>query len=321
MMEVRARRAGRPSAVPGRRRGPPIDMPEPSAVPRRMQLRVCRMLSQEITEAKSQSGKAVVLELFAGSGRVAKCARRQGVPAIAVDVQRGPQYDLSRGDIIEGIVAHMRAGNIRAVWLGTPCSTWSTARRGHPGAPGGPLRLKGELIWGHPIALRRPADRRKIELGNSTAKCTAKIIQAAVEHKIPVALENGNASRLWHCPPIAEMCQHPSARKLVTDMCRHGAQWRKRTRVQIWVCASSAALRQRCRRTAGSLCVVSGQPHLILQGKRHGGNLSAYASRYPWRFARAAARMLLKSARGGAVAWPPPERRRLSGGGEGGEVA
>ena len=280
-------------------RGPPVDMPEPSSVPQHKWRRLSRVLSRQIAKARTQWGQAVVLELFAGSGRVAKCVRKKGVPAIAVDVQRGPQYDLSRRDVIEGIVEHMRAGNVRAVWLGTPCSSWSTARRGYPGAPGGPLRLKGKHIWGHPLALRRAADRRRIKLGNSTAKCTAKVIEAAVEHKVPVALENGNSSRLWHCPPIAAICLHPSAKKTVTDMCQHGTPWRKRTRVQTWGCVPSKALRQQCL-GGGSVCTVSGRSHLVLEGKRRGVYLSACASRYPWRFAHAAARMLL--GRGGGVA-------------------
>ena len=279
----------------GRWRGPPADMPEPPIVSRRRQRHVNCILSRQI-EAMATRGTPVVLELFAGSGRVAKCARKLGVPAIAVDVQRGPQYDLCQGAIIDSIVAHMRAGDIRAIWLGTPCSTWSTARRGYPGSPGGPLRLVGEHIWGHPRALRRPADRRKLELGNSTAKRTAEIIQAAVEHKVPVALENGNSSRLWHCPPIADLCAHPSATKFVTDMCQHGARWRKRTRVQTWGCRATAALKHQC--IGGSqFCTASGQPHIVLQGHRGGGSWSARASRYPWRFARAVARMLLRATR------------------------
>ena len=309
--------AGRQHGPPGarmaeRRHGPPIDMPE--TVRQHKQRRVGHILYQLIARARSKRGKAVVLELFAGSGRVATCARKRGVPAIAVDVQRGPQYDLSRDDVIEGILAHMRAGSVRAIWLGTPCSSWSLARRGYPGAPGGPLRLKGRCIWGHPLALRRAADRRKIKLGNRLAKCTARIIEAAVEHKVPIALENGNTSRLWHFPPIADCCQLPSTRKLVTDMCQHRTRWRKRTRIQTWGCMASMGLRQQC--AGGTCCTATGRAHLILEGKRKGVFLSALASRYPWRFERAAARMLLRDRAGVKVAaFLLPPHMRSSGGG------
>ena len=70
----------------------------------------------------------MLIEVFAGSGRLASAASRQGWTVKEWDLLHGPDHDLT-------VPANFRAlmGSIpHASWvhLGTPCTVWSVARRG-----------------------------------------------------------------------------------------------------------------------------------------------------------------------------------------------
>eukprot|EP00972_Heterocapsa_arctica_P022513 3310733-Heterocapsa_arctica.AAC.1 len=72
--------------------------------------------------------------------------RKAGWWVIEWDVKLGPEYDL----LVPGNLRRLLSWIAIADWihLGTPCSSFSTARRGKPGSPGGPLRTVA-----HPMGL------------------------------------------------------------------------------------------------------------------------------------------------------------------------
>lgn len=215
---------------------------------------------------------------------------------VAVDIGDDPRLDLTHPAVLARIVAWLTSGRVAAVWLGTPCSSWSLARRGRAGRRGGPLRKVGKFILGHPDSLGRPDDEAKIKLGNDVLRSTVAIIRACAANAIPVALENPAASRLWHGPGMAELRRHVACREVRVDFCAFGAAWRKPTRVLTWHCGPLECLQRRCK-GRGGLCGRTKRPHIILQGRSKSGQLrTSAASPYPREFAMAAAQVLSAAA-------------------------
>ena len=100
----------------------------------------------------ARAGKHVALELFAGTGRVAKFWRCQhSLHAMALNVRRrNPRrrYNLNNKKIEAVIKKGIKQKIVRAVWAATPCSSFSLARRGSPGSPGGTSPLSWETYSG-----------------------------------------------------------------------------------------------------------------------------------------------------------------------------
>lgn len=109
------------------------------------------------------------LELFAGSGRVASCIRRRGYGALSFEINLGDEFDVSRPATLRLIGGWIRSHCVCGVWLGTPCASWSRARRGIPGSPGGPLRSEAHITG---LVCLPPADQTKVRLGNRTAEAS-----------------------------------------------------------------------------------------------------------------------------------------------------
>ena len=120
-------------------------------------------------------------------------------------------------------VASLRSGAVAGIWMGTPCSSFSLARRGRGGSPGGPLRLIGKYILGHPKALRRPKDRKE----KSSWATNALPTQLAMPKPLTMQaflgdLENPSGSRIWHHPAIAKLGTMGSVERRVSHMCAYG---------------------------------------------------------------------------------------------------
>ena len=102
--------------------------------------------------------RRVVLELFAGSAHLTEALKRRGLPALALDLTRGAAEDhLSREfrSVLKGWLAGRVAG---AVWLGTPCTTWTQALR-HP------LRTRTRPMGRADLS---PHEAAEVRVGNRT---------------------------------------------------------------------------------------------------------------------------------------------------------
>ncbi|CAK0859280.1 unnamed protein product, partial [Prorocentrum cordatum] len=200
----------------------------------------------EVARARRERrGGGVFLELFAGAKRIAAQLRGLGAAVVTLEIADCPLQDACLAVVRSLLLAGIQQGFIGGAWLGAPCSSWGAARRGQPGRPGGPLRAAG-CVWGHPDALRRPADRSRIEVGNATAKFSLAIISARTTKKVAVILEN----------------------QLVTlDYCQNGATFRKRTRLQAWHAGDLSPLRRVCSGRRG-LCSRTNRPHVVLEGTK-----------------------------------------------------
>lgn len=233
------------------------------------------------------------LELFASSGQVAAQWRAAGYGAMAFEINLGDHFDVTRPSTMRLIKGWLRSHCVSGMWLGTPCTTWSRARRGPVGSHWAPLRSSE-----HPEGLEGLSDRdqAKVRLGNRTARASAELIQLCVALKIPVALENPQTSLLWSYPPIARLMLHACASVIDADMCAFGARWRKATKVATWHCQRVLAP-PRCR-GHGGVCGFSARPHVILSGRDpvSGCLWTRRAQCYPKRFASWAARVVTRSA-------------------------
>ena len=228
----------------------------------------------------------VFLELFAGCGRIALCWQSQGFGAMGFELSRGAEFDLTHPRVRRLIAGWIRSGCVCGIWLATPCSTWSRARRGPRDSAWGPLR--DLVITGNPGL--SPKDQAKVEAGNRTAQATAYIINLAIALKVPTALENPASSRLWEAPCLRRALSHRSCSTVVVTMCSFGARWRKATKVALWHRSIPDCSARSCHGPRGS-CQHSGQPHIQLVGR-----LTAQASAYPSSFATWGAKLISNAA-------------------------
>lgn len=77
--------------------------------------------------------------------------------------------------------------------MGTPCTTWSRARKDDGGPP--PLRDDAEFLWGfHNLS---PSDQRKIEDGNQLLHCSVRVAELCTKLLVPWVLENPASSRIF----------------------------------------------------------------------------------------------------------------------------
>jgi len=227
----------------------------------------------------------VFLEVFSGSGRLASKIRAMGYAALAIDVKHGTHMDVLRPEVQQLLTAWIRSGVVWAVWLGTPCTTWSVAHTT-------PVVRSAAYPWGIPGLPSKHAEA--VSTGNKTARFTAQIIKVCQAHNVPVCLENPASSRLWKCPAIAGLL--PLASDCVRSAyCQFGAPWRKITQVAGWNVGSLAPMNKLCRGQKG-VCSRTGRPHLQLNGRSNGVSWTKIAEPYPGPWARQMARHLVQAA-------------------------
>ena len=226
---------------------------------------------------KLASQYGIGLELFSGCGRLTKSIRRQlkQVFCIEVDIVHGPQFDLCRQSVQKEITDLIRSGVVRYVWLGTPCNSWSRARRNDGKGPG-PLRDDDQFILG--FSSCTPVDAEKIKIGNQLMYFSARIFRLCLQLQIPVILENPHTSRLWLAPPIKHLLTHRRVESGWTDFCQDHMPWRKRTKLMWCNISLRSALRQ-CH--GRGTCTCSGRPHVQLVGTQGGKFLTLIAQPYP----------------------------------------
>ena len=133
--EQRLARGKRPGRVSGTMTWPAPVPPSPSRA-RDGDHALCSsatfLLKNFFREAKNiakQGHKRVFLELFSGCGAISKALSNMGFAVLAFDIRNGPQYDLTKRSVLDLIRSWISAGEIAAVWFGTPCTTWSNACR------------------------------------------------------------------------------------------------------------------------------------------------------------------------------------------------
>lgn len=229
---------------------------------------------------QQQPDTPIALEIFSGSGHFSKALRRHFgvfVNVIELDYIHGPQFDLTKRSLQRFVLRLLRKRHIVFVWLGTPCNTWSRARRGGGNGPA-PIR-DNDHLWGLPNLSEK--DQSKIEVGNALLKFSAAVFRLCVSLKIPVVLENPLTSMLWKTPPIQHLLSHKYVFHEYTDFCQENKPFRKRTQF-MFAHTDIRHCRRHCTAKRG-VCSKSGKPHVQLVGSKDGVFLTKWAEPYPHR--------------------------------------
>ena len=211
----------------------------------------------EHSKKHGQDGR-IFLELFSGKGGVSERAKVRGFGAVAVDLNKGKDFDLCDRRVQEIIEGWITSGCVMGCWLGTPCSSWSSARHDLPdgGGPRSKLFIMGKKGL-------TPADQQRIKLGNLTMSFSAKIIKLTSSLGIPTVLENPSTSLLWQVPRIKKLISQ-DGRLTTMDYCQFGTPWRKRTFFASWNLDVSLLPEARCR--GRGICSRTQRHHLRLTG-------------------------------------------------------
>lgn len=222
--------------------------------------------------------RGVLLEVFAGSARLCKAFRRQGWETWAWDSKLGPSFDLTSPRNLKNLLAKL----VQVDWvhIATPCGSFSAARRGRPGSPGGPLRTK-EFPYGIPGLPE--TDLKKTEIGNKLLAATISIIETCLRYHVPVCLENPRSSQLWFQPSLLKVLSH--ATRVHVDYCGYGTRWKKATTFASWHADSLTGLHAKCQGHPSNklrVCGFTQKTHLHLEGKSPDGRLwTVVAEPYP----------------------------------------
>ncbi|CAE8634396.1 unnamed protein product [Polarella glacialis] len=206
--------------------------------------------------------RGVFLELFSGSGHLAKAVAEAGLDAEGWDIDNGEQFDMLLSVNVSRLKSLLRSGFIKFLWMGMPCSSWSRARRNNNKGPG-PLRDDGLFLWGLPNL--KAHDIRKIAVGNKLLKLCVELALVCDSLGIPWCIENPETSRAWLTDPMIQLAA--TSQQAVFDFCAYGTPWRKRTRL---VYKGIELNFKSCCSCAGK-CQFTKQPHMQLSGTNDAG--------------------------------------------------
>ena len=244
-----------------------------------------------VYKPKAMSRKPfIVVEFFSGCARLSKACAEQGFLSFAFDIEYNPGCDLLQERVWKSVVRFIKKHHHRIIliWMGTPCTSWSRARRCDGGPP--PLRDDDQfLMSGMPGLSMR--DQHKVAEGNQLLSRTLDIISLADDLQLRWVLENPFSSRIWLTSRLAEL-QRKHADLYRIDFCAYGMPWRKSTGLMCSRFPSIAHIAKICS-SPHSRCQYSGHRHIALSGKDNAGVwYTRRAQPYPLLLCRAIAGQL-----------------------------
>lgn len=232
----------------------------------------------------------IVIEFFSGCARLSKACAEKGFLSLAFDIEYNPGCDLLQERVWKSIVRFItkHQSRIALIWMGTPCTSWSRARRCDGGPP--PLRDDGHyLMTGMPNLSHR--DQQKVLEGNQLLSRTLDIIALADSLSLRWILENPFSSRIWLTAQLSKF-QQQHAKLFRIDFCAYGMPWRKSTGLLCSNFDSIASIAKICS-SPHSRCQYSGHRHIALSGKDSTGTwYTRRAQPYPLLLCRAVASQL-----------------------------
>eukprot|EP00913_Durusdinium_trenchii_P004004 g3708.t1 len=149
--------------------------------------------------------------------------------------------DLTDSRVLEHLESLIREGRINYIHFGTPCSSFSLARKDDGGPP--PLRAR-RALWGLPNLTAR--DQDKVRVGNKLMQLTVDLANLAHTAGAFWSIENPLGSYLWAMPPVQRLAKFTNVSRTELDMCRFGSAHLKPT--ALLGNASLQVLGKRCDR-------------------------------------------------------------------------
>ncbi|CAK0871421.1 unnamed protein product, partial [Prorocentrum cordatum] len=136
-----------------------------------------------------------------GSGHLSEAWRRSmrlaGHPVFEIDMRHGVDHNMCSKALVKLIRGWVQGGFVMAVFMGTPCNSFSLARN----RPNGPPTLRASE---YPEGLPELKDscREEVDLGNSLCAASFSIFRECRLLGCPVIVENPASSHLWRQPLV-----------------------------------------------------------------------------------------------------------------------
>ena len=190
------------------------------------------------------------LILFAGRSRpgdLSHCLARLGWVVCSVDTKSPKPTDVLEGTVWEVISGDIEAGYFEAVWIATPCGTFSPLRENPPGPR--PLRSI-QAIEGLPKDQLTDAEFKQVEEANELVKVS--YIAAAYQNraKKPWGIENPrhhpDKPQIWYMPLFKKLAELRGVQIVEFDQCRTNLPTTKPTRFMVKRLDFNSLDRKRC---------------------------------------------------------------------------
>lgn len=226
--------------------------------------------------------KRFCVELFAGTARITSAFLQHGYQAYPIDICIHESHNLLHVNIEHRIINLLKSGRIQFLWMGFPCTSFSTARK-NDGLGPGPLR-DDEYLQGFPWLAGR--DLQKVRDGNNLLRVSLRLAEVCEALSIPYALENPMSSFAWKMPAMVAFIGKYSPSIAHLDYCQYGEDWKKPTTIlgNFW---PLRMLSRRCT-SSNNICSSTCRPHVRLTGvDNHGVFMTLRAQPYPKAFCKA----------------------------------
>lgn len=173
------------------------------------------------------------LEIFSGTATLTQAVRNAGIPAlppidITVCSEVPTPFDVVDADQWSFVMQLIQAGAVRFLHCGTPCNTFSAARKLDGGPP--PLRSVDQPEGLSDLSFDNAA---LVFLGNLFLYRSVEACQAVFDRGGNFSIENPEHSLLWLAPPLLALKTHSRAFFADFDQCMMGAPSVKPTRLLI----------------------------------------------------------------------------------------
>ena len=221
---------------------------------------------------------------------------------MAVDWLAGPEFNLQRTAVFQELKGWLLSNLVWGVFAGTPCETFSRARRAPAGSAfPGPLRSSSQ-----PRGLTKlsGSDRRKVAAANLVSDRAAVLLRIAAERGLVCGEENPASSILWLTKQRQKQTTSGPHIDYVIDHCAFGTSYRARTRFRLAFCREAPELaKSHC--TGRGICSFSKKPHAWLSGADSSGFRTKIKAAYPTALCNILAKVFIDGMLNmyGAVKW------------------
>ena len=200
------------------------------------------------------------MEVFAGTAGLSHACAKAHIaclPPIDIDASElvHVAVNILEPGALEKVLRYLRSGIVAHVHFGTPCASFSMARKNDGGPP--PLRSRTRVRG---VCGLSAGDQEKVDIANKLLDITVELARAASGAGATWSIENPASSLLWLDEAIKRLELGTGAVKVMIDMCQFGAKFKKPTCLM----TTSKGLRRMRRICPGK---SRGHQHVELKGK------------------------------------------------------
>ena len=221
------------------------------------------------------------VELYSGKGSVTRQLRRRGIGTIAWDWSISVIFNLLVGPAFSILAGWIEAGIVVILHMGTPCRSWSRARRA-PLWSRMPHQLRNRIaVYGLKELVGN--DSKIVEEGNLLSKRGQLLYSTCRRLSVSCSEENPAQSYLWLAHGRISRHQVAAASSYLFTMCAFGAPHKKRTRID----GINVSLPELGDADCNSqICAFKKCRHIPLSGLSDGKFVTSATAAYPLRLAR-----------------------------------